>query len=64
MRRRFRNVPENMDSTDLCGDEPTYLDFRCDQCGRTFYVPLDAYDGRWDHPPGVPLCPDCMEDDE
>jgi hypothetical protein len=37
------------------------IDFECSECGETFYVAPEHYDGRWDHPPGEPVCPVCEE---
>ena len=49
------------DSTELDGDDPYGLgvDFVCVDCGKRFFERF--YDGRWDHPPGEPRCPECEE---
>ena len=41
-------------------DDPEGIDFQCEVCRKTFYV--RDYDGRWDHPPGEPICPECAEE--
>ena len=38
------------------------IDFMCDVCHRKFYVAPADYDGQWDHPPLVPVCPECREE--
>ena len=52
------------DSTDLdpTGGEDPYrfgVDFVCVECDKRFSE--RHYDGRWDHPPGEPRCPECEE---
>lgn len=37
------------------------IDFVCDYCGKTFVIPFRYYEGEFDHPPNVPLCPACKE---
>lgn len=41
---------------------PDDLDFECEVCRETFWMRPRDYDGRWDHPPNVPICPKCAED--
>jgi hypothetical protein len=47
-----------------CGDPQPYLDFECDACRKTFYVPLRSYRGQWDHPPNATTCPECVDEAE
>ena len=35
--------------------------FTCDECGREFVIPYAHYEGQFDHPPSVPICPECAE---
>jgi hypothetical protein len=44
--------------------KPEGHDFVCDECGEAFVVPFDEYDGQFDHPPSVPICDECSEDDD
>ena len=37
------------------------LEFVCEECDREFLIPFDEYRGQFDHPPSVPICPDCAE---
>ena len=36
-------------------------EFVCDECGTLFEIAIDDYRGQFDHPPSVPICPDCMD---
>ena len=45
-------------------DDPEGIDFQCEVCRKTFYVPYDEYHGQWDHPPNEPICPECESDRE
>ena len=40
------------------------IKFICDECGREFVIPVEHYEGQFDHPPSVPICADCTEADE
>ena len=33
----------------------------CEECGREFVIPYAHYAGQFDHPPSVPICPECAE---
>ena len=40
------------------------IKFICDECGREFVIPVEHYEGQFDHPPNVPICPECAEKEE
>jgi hypothetical protein len=40
------------------------IKFICDECGREFVIPVEHYEGQFDHPPSVPICPECQEKEE
>ena len=40
---------------------PDDLDFECEVCGYTFWIRPRDYHGQWDHPPNVPVCPECAD---
>ena len=40
---------------------PDDLDFECGVCHESFWLRPRDYDGQWDHPPNVPICPECAE---
>jgi hypothetical protein len=50
-----------MDVAEAEDREANMLDFICVRCERKFYLHGMDYDGRWDHPPGEPVCPECEE---
>lgn len=41
---------------------PYDMDFECEVCRQTFWVRPRDYHGQWDHPPNVPVCPECSTD--
>ena len=43
-------------------DDDDGIAFICDVCRYEFFV--KGYEGEWDHPPGVPICPECAEKGE
>ena len=63
VRRHFGAEKYGFDSSDLTGDQPCCIHFKCVDCGQLFTIPTEHYDGRWDHPPGEPRCGDCEEDE-
>ena len=54
--------PHPMDICEAEDRECDGLDFICDTCDCEFFV--KDYRGEWDHPPGVPVCPECKEKED
>jgi hypothetical protein len=54
--------PHPMDVAEAEDREANMLDFVCVRCDKTFHLHGMEYDGRWDHPPGEPVCPECEDE--
>ena len=53
--------PTPMDVAEAEDREADGLEFVCEECEREFVIPFDEYRGQFDHPPSVPICPECAE---
>ena len=64
--RRMRKEKRGMggEGGDRGGAGSVQYEVVCAECGKKFVLRSEEYDGRWDHPPGEPICPACAEENE
>lgn len=53
--------PKDPKGWDDIPEPPDMHTFECCFCKKTFFVPIDHYEGQWDHTEAV--CPNCSTDD-